>query len=175
MSTSASYALPSRFIAIDFETATRAKDSACAVAVVTVVDLTIISRWQTLICPPVVSHEFERLHGITPAQMKRAPTFEQCWPELRQQLQRAGHVLAHHAAFDQHVLTVCCERIGVRPPPLTFHCTEWMARELLGIEPASLANVCAELDISHTPHDALADATACATIGMRLSRLNEPC
>jgi DNA polymerase-3 subunit epsilon len=54
----------SNFIAIDFETANRYRNSACAISVVRVEDGKIVDTFSQLIRPPVPHFEFTYIHGI---------------------------------------------------------------------------------------------------------------
>ena len=65
------------FTAIDFETATRYKNSACSVAVVDIEDGKIVDKYYTLIRPPRM--EFDScnimIHHITPDMVEDAEDF----------------------------------------------------------------------------------------------------
>ena len=56
------------FIAIDFETATGHRDSACAIGIAVVEDLKVVDTFYSLIQPPgLLFHPGNvRIHGITP-------------------------------------------------------------------------------------------------------------
>jgi DNA polymerase-3 subunit epsilon len=65
------------FTAIDFETATGKRDSACAVGIVTVENGAITEEYYSLIQPP--GNEYFGMniavHGIHPQDTQGAPTF----------------------------------------------------------------------------------------------------
>ncbi len=157
---------PPCFVAIDFETADRLPDSACAVGLVRVEEGRIVAKEHRLIRPPRHSFAFTWLHGISWADVVDASVFAGVWAELQPIIEGAGAFLAHNASFDRRVLEACCQSAGIAPPSLPFQCTVRLARSVLGIRPTNLANVCLHLSIPLKNHDALSDAEACARIGL---------
>lgn len=155
------------FVAIDFETATTARNSACAVAVVKVQDNQIFRRAFRLIRPPSRRFLFSDLHGITWADVRFQPTFDAVWGELADLVDGAAFFAAHNAAFDRSVLRACCERHGLTPPCIPFVCTMHLARRIWKIYPTRLPDVCRHLGIDLHHHDAASDAEACARIILR--------
>lgn len=156
----------SRFVAIDFETAAYARDSACSVGMVVVVDGAIARKEHFLIRPPAREFAFTHIHGITWQDVRDAPGFGALWPRLRGLLEGADFLAAHNAGFDRGVLGACCLTSGLESPELPFVCTVQLARRQWNIRPTRLPNVCAELGITLRHHDALSDAEACARIVM---------
>ena len=63
------------FVALDFETATHAPESACALALVRVVGGRIVERSAHLIRPEDPAFEFTWVHGITWDHVADAPPF----------------------------------------------------------------------------------------------------
>ena len=104
------------FAAIDFETADRWRDSACAVGAVLVKEGRIAGRYHQLIRPPRRSFEFTHIHGLTWADVRDSPAFGDMWPDLRRFVDDAGFLVAHNAGFDRSVLEACCAAAGVAPP-----------------------------------------------------------
>jgi DNA polymerase III subunit epsilon len=155
---------PLTFVAIDFETADRDPDSACAVAAVRVVGTRIVTRVRYLIRPPRRHFIFSDIHDITWADVADSPSFHELWPSLRQDLDGVDFLAAHNASFDQSVLTACCARARIRPPRAPFRCTVAMARSVWSIYPTTLPDVCRRLGITLHHHDPLSDAEACARI-----------
>ncbi len=152
------------FAAIDFETADRQPDSACAVAIVRANHDQILDSQYWLIRPPRRQFEFSYIHGLTWADVAEQPTFTQLWPQIDEQLQEIDFIAAHNASFDRRVLFACCEAAQITPPTLTFECTVKVARRVWQIHPTKLPNVCAALDIPLQHHNAKSDAEACAQI-----------
>jgi len=152
------------FIAIDFETASFERTSACAVSLVRVEDLEIVARETRLIQPPSPDFHFTYIHGITWADVACEPTFGETWPDLADLLDGADFLAAHNAPFDRGVLDACCARAGLAMPDLPFVCTVNLARRMWRIHPTKLPNVCQALDIPLVHHDPASDAEACAKI-----------
>lgn len=152
------------FVAIDFETADRGRDSACSVALVRVEGGQIVRREHRLIRPPRPWFEFDWLHGITWERVKDEPQFAQVWMDLREVTEGAGWLVAHNSSFDRGVLSACCQEAGLDMPVQDFACSMRFARSELGIYPTKLSNVCQRLGIPLQHHDALSDAEACARI-----------
>lgn len=158
------------FVAIDFETADHAPDSACAVGLVRVENLQIVWKRTYLIRPPRRNIIFTWVHGITWKDVESKPTFGELWPEIQAALQGANCLVAHNASFDRRVLQACCLAIATPAPPTPFVCTVQIARRWLGIRPARLPDVCQRLQIPLQHHDAGSDAEACAKIAIHAAQ-----
>ena len=156
------------FAAIDFETADRLRDSACAVGVVRVEQGRLTDRYYRLIRPPRKRFEFTHVHGLTWKDVRGSPTFGGIWPELREFIEGADFLVAHNASFDKGVLHRCCEAARVEPPGQEFRCTMQLARARWDLRSAGLAAVCEHLAIPLDHHQALSDAEACARIAVRV-------
>lgn len=156
----------SRFVAIDFETATYAADSACALGVVAVEDGRVTERQIYRIRPPGPQFDFTHIHGLTWRDVMDAPDFGEQWDTIREHFKEADFIAAHNSTFDRRVLEACCARHGVDAPARDYVCTVRVARATWDLRPARLPNVCAFLGIELDHHDALSDAHACARIVM---------
>jgi DNA polymerase-3 subunit epsilon len=152
------------FITIDFETADYGPDSACSVGLVKVKDGKITQSLYCLIRPPRKEFVFTPVHGLAWDDVKNEPDFKGVWPKIADFIKEADFLAAHNAPFDKGVLYACCAAAGVLTPPQPFVCTVELARNVLKIRPANLANVCARLGIELDHHNALSDAEACAGI-----------
>ena len=152
------------FAAIDFETADYQSDSACAVSLLRVEGLQIVSRRTRLIRPPRQHIVFTYIHGITWQHVKAAPTFGEIWPELNQLLDGVAFVAAHNAGFDRNVLQRCCQAAALTCPPQPFLCTVQLARRTWRLKSAKLPDVCAHLGLKLRHHDPESDAEACRRI-----------
>jgi DNA polymerase III subunit epsilon len=152
------------FLAIDFETANRRPESACAIGVVRVESGNIHYKKTYLIKPLTQYFEFTDIHGITWDDVKRKPSFGELWNNLKEHFTNIDFIVAHNASFDKRVLNACCNFYGVSMPPYEFKCTVKLSRKVLGIRPANLPHVCRELGISLRHHDAGSDTEACARI-----------
>jgi DNA polymerase-3 subunit epsilon len=153
-----------RFAAIDFETADRGRDSACALSIVLVEDDVLLETWSSLIRPPRRYFEFTYIHGITWRDVQDKPSFAELWPEINRVLAGADFIAAHNASFDRSVLRACCASAGVAAAPSSYLCTVRLARAVWNLHPTTLADVCRHLRIPLKHHDAVSDAQACARI-----------
>lgn len=154
------------FVALDFETADRYRDSACSIGLVRVEQGQVVNKAHYLIRPPRQQFEFTHIHGITWAQVANQPTFAELWPQLAVMFAGADFFAAHNASFDRSVLNACCQASGILPPTPAFVCTVKLARQAWNIRPTKLPNVCDYLGIPLNHHDALSDAEACAKIAI---------
>ena len=91
----------STFIAIDFETATIRRDSACAVGFAAGYGGRVVLSRTYLIRPPSAQFTFTGLHGLRWEDVHDAPTFAGLWPTLRGWIDHAAFVAAHNASFDR--------------------------------------------------------------------------
>lgn len=102
------------FFGCDFETTGLLAPSAAAletqpyivqIAIVTLDrDFNQREEWMTLVKPPIhIPAEVSKIHGITDAMVKNAPTFEQCLDQLGKMI-NGHHWLGQNIAFDQGVL-----------------------------------------------------------------------
>ena len=157
----------STFVAIDFETASARRDSACAMGVAAGCVGRVVLARTYLILPPSGQFTFTDLHGLEWEDVCNAPTFADLWPTLRAWMARADFVAAHNASFDRSVLHACCARYRLRPPRTRFVCTVELARSQWGIHPTKLPDVCRRLGIPLRHHDAGADAVASARIVLK--------
>lgn len=159
------------FTAIDFETATGRRDSACAVGIVVVEGGEIADRFYSLIQPPnnYYWRKNIRIHGIRPSDTLTAPTFEAVYPELRSRL-RGRVVVAHNETFDRSVLRRAMEYYGLwygdLDLPDRWECTLKIYRRK-GFRPCKLSDCCRCMGIDLNHHEALSDAMACAQLYLR--------
>ncbi|MHB2017716.1 MAG: 3'-5' exonuclease [Candidatus Xenobia bacterium] len=152
------------FVAIDFETADYAPDSACAVALVRVEGDQIVARQARFIRPPRRTFYFTHIHGITWNDVARERRFAEVWPELAPLLEGARFLAAHNAAFDRTVLAAGLRSAGLPMPQVPFLCTVMLARDRWHLRPTRLPDVCRHLGVALQHHNALSDAEACARI-----------
>lgn len=152
------------FVALDFETADRGPDSACAIGLVRVEDNQIVDRVYHLICPPRQEFEFTYIHDISWEDVADELHFGELWPTIHETIKDADFIAAHNAAFDKGVLYACCDAHQIDRPLQQFICTVQLARSTWNIRPTKLPNVCDYLGIELDHHQALSDAEACARI-----------
>ena len=156
------------FTAIDFETATGSRNSACAVGIVTVECGEIVDQYSTLIQPPGNEYWYQNIavHGIRPADTANAPTFAELYPEIRLRL-RGRTLVAHNESFDRRVLQATMAHHGLDYADLElsdpWECTVRINRAK-GYRPNDLATCCTRHNIPLNHHEALSDALACAKL-----------
>ena len=153
-----------RFVAIDFETANYAADSACAIGLVRVEDGRIVRQEAHFIRTPTPEFQFTWVHGITWPKVMMAPSFGELWPKIANFFEGVDFAAAHNAGFDERVLKACCARYGIAMPQVPFECSVQMSRAVWSIYPTKLPDVCRHLGIALNHHEALSDARACAEI-----------
>ncbi len=156
------------FVAIDFETATAARSSACAVGIVRVEAGAIVEEYYRLIRPPHNQYTpFNiSIHGISPRDTREAPTFADLYPEIRKMLE-GRKIVAHNESFDRGVLRATMEYYGLDYTELgldeKWECTVKLYRKK-GYTHANLAYCCHMNGIELRHHEALSDARACAQL-----------
>lgn len=120
-----------RFVAIDFETATDTRDSACALGWTVFEEGEPRETGGTLIDPEIPAgawSEFNSvIHGIEPADVRGAPTFAVVWPHLAT-LAANAPLVAHYASFDLSVLRAALARYELEPAPLRYACSALLSR-----------------------------------------------
>ena len=159
------------FTAIDFETATGKRYSACAVGIITVENGKIIDEYNSLIQPPYNEYSYynTEVHGITELDTVNTPFFPDVYPEIRDLL--AGQtVVAHNEAFDRSVLQKTMEYYNLDYSELNisnpWECTLKIYRAK-GYKPASLDFCCKRQGIKLNHHEALSDARGCAMLYLK--------
>ncbi len=70
------------FVAIDFETANRNADSACAIGLVKVENFQVVQQKEYLIRPPTSWFEFTYIHDIDWSMVVGQPTFAELQPQI---------------------------------------------------------------------------------------------
>jgi DNA polymerase-3 subunit epsilon len=159
------------FTAIDFETADYQRDSACAVATVTVDNNQIVSRYTQFLRPPRSKFIFTYIHGITWRDVEDCPTFAEAWPDLAEIIDASDFMVAHNAPFDKGVLNKCCQAAGIDTPDKRFGCTVKASRAAWDLPSHKLNVVSDHLGIALQHHDASSDAEACAKIAIEAIKL----
>lgn len=156
------------FTAIDFETATYDRNSACAVGLVTVDNGIIVDEYYTLIQPPDNYYYYNNtmIHGISSTDTKNIANFDAYYVEIHKRL-IGKTVVAHNESFDRGVLNACINHYGLSSKDLmldkNWECTLRLYRSL-GYYPNRLSDCCQRLNIPLKHHEALSDARACAQL-----------
>jgi DNA polymerase-3 subunit epsilon len=154
-------------LALDFETANYAANSACQLGMVRVEGWRLVDARSWLIRPPSEEFVFTYLHGIAWEHVEKEPDFGGLWTELEPHFKGVDYLAAHNAPFDRGVLATACAEYGLPAPTQPFVDTVAVARKVWSIYPTKLNLVCGRLGIPLNHHEALSDAKACAEILVR--------
>ncbi|UFH32747.1 3'-5' exonuclease [Chryseobacterium sp. C-71] len=157
------------FCAIDFETATHERHSACELGICVVENSQIVSTKTWLIKPPSFPYFNQRnidVHGIVPNDVKDAPTFDEIWYEV-QEMMYGTLMIAHNASFDAGVLRSCLDYYGMFKPNINYLCSIQVAKKSWNYLPKyGLKHLAEHHQIKFNHHRAGDDAEACARIAL---------
>ena len=159
------------FAAIDFETATSDRNSACAVGAVVFEDGAPTKRLRLLIRPPDNRYDAfnTMIHGIGPSDTRNSPQFPEAWQQVASML-GGRTVIAHNTAFDISVLRHSGEHYGYEPDPFPFACTYRIARSVMPDAGSwTLPAMADEFGIPLAHHDPLSDAEAAGVLWVALA------
>jgi len=160
------------FIAIDFETANRCRESACAIGLTYVENMEIVDQEYHLIKPTPFYFDAinQSVHGISKVQVEEAPTFDQVWTKLRDKIHQK-QLVAHNASFDFSVLRYALSAYDIPFPDITYGCTLQLFRKLgLPLENNKLSTLARYYNLSLDHHHALSDSVVCAQIALALMK-----
>lgn len=175
------------FVVIDFETATPKRDSACQVALVSVINNEIIDTYSTLIKPP--GNRFAQfnvsIHGINAGMTLKAPTFTEVFNELNiriREVQKQNFekfkIVSHNNGFDRSVFKQSLitnklddfENMDLSVQSMWF-CTMMEFRRL-GFPSSKLNELCKSFNIELNHHDAKSDTLATTKLMFELKKIN---
>ena len=155
------------FVAIDFETASYSRKSACSVGMVKYQNGKKVDSFYSLIRPPTlyIRPDFTAIHGLTVEDVKDAPTFAELWHDHICPFFGDLPVAAHNANFDVGVLLATLEWHGISSPDLLYFCSLQLARRAWpSLRSHALNNLAKEFNIEYKAHNALDDAETCGKI-----------
>ena len=162
------------FVVIDFETANRARSSACEIGLVKVSDGKVTDKFSSLLKPHKDFSQFDAMnvmiHGITSNNVKDAPEIDVIWGQIVDFIGERP-LVAHNAAFDVGVLRATADLYKLELPTVEVYCTLVLSRKLLSLVSYSLPWVAEDLgiDFDHN-HRALEDALGTAEVAIALLR-----
>jgi DNA polymerase III subunit epsilon len=151
-------------IAIDFETATEARASACSVGLAFIENGRVVRVEERLIRPPQNRYSpFNiAIHGIRPEHTAHAPEFADVMLEFASDFEGA-RMIAHNASFDFSVLRSCLDLCGLEYPDLSYLCSVKLAqRHWPALGSHRLNVLAAHLGLTFLHHNAAEDARICA-------------
>src|SRR5699024_6340657 len=148
-----------QFVSIDFETANEKRFSPCAIGVVTADTNGIVHEYYQLINPLTSFSLFNtRIHGITEADVRDAPTYAELWPTLRKFMENRL-VIAHNASFDMSVMRKTMDHFQLTYPDMDYLCTMKISKKVWPELTNHKLNTLASYHrISFEHHHALEDA-----------------
>jgi DNA polymerase-3 subunit epsilon len=155
------------FVTIDFETAKKSRESACAVGLVKFEQGKPVDTWYSLIRPPVlyIRPDFTKIHGLTVDDVRDAPVFADLWDSAIRPFIGGLPLGAHNAPFDMGVLRSVLKWYKLPVPPLRYFCTLALARNTWPeLESHALTSLGETFGITYEAHQALDDARTCGTI-----------
>lgn len=155
------------FVAIDFETANRRRNSACAIGVVVVENGQVVEAFADLIKPHDMVFEGMNIaiHGIRPEDVVDAPYFNELYSSKLKKYLDGRLVVAHNASFDMSVLRSCLDLYDIPYPTFDYLCTVKLAQKQWPDLPRHSLDVVSEyLGFHFNHHDAFDDAKACANV-----------
>lgn len=161
-----------RIIAIDFETASEARASACSIGLAFIEDGEVVRVEERLIRPP--ENRFSpfniAIHGIRPEDVAFAPEFPDVMAEFAGDFEGAI-MLAHNASFDFSVLRASLDLYGLVYPQLSYFCSVKLAqRHWPDLGSHRLNVLAAHLDLPFNHHNAAEDARICALASLAMAR-----
>ncbi|MFN3720926.1 MAG: 3'-5' exonuclease [Rhizobium rhizophilum] len=151
-------------IAIDFETATEARASACSVGLAFIEGGRVVRVEERLIRPPQNRYSpfNTAIHGIRPEHTAHAPDFADVMLEFASDFEGA-RMIAHNASFDFSVLRSCLDLCGLEYPDLSYLCSVKLAqRHWPELGSHRLNVLAAHLGLTFLHHNAAEDARICA-------------
>ena len=117
----------------DVETPNKRNDRICSIGLVQVSgEGEIVDEWYHLVNPVEQFDDINMsIHGITPMDVRSAPTFPELWESELAAALTETKLVAHNAPFDLCVLTKALRAYELEEPEFSFACTRAMARAVL--------------------------------------------
>lgn len=159
------------YVAIDFETASVLRDSACSIGLVRFNDEgEKKDEFYSLIRPPVLRFDdvCTSVHHLNPNIIAGSPTFKDLWGDISSFIGESP-LVAHNAQFDMGVLSHTLHSWNIECPKYEYYCTLSLSRKLWkGRESYRLTSLAENMGWKYDAHNALADAVACGMLFYRL-------
>lgn len=152
------------FIAIDVETANECPSSICQIGMAHFSNGEIKETWVQLINPKAEFSPMNiSIHGITPRDVKKSPTFLEIADELKQKNQG---LLVSYGAFDRFAMQKAAAKNNLPFAAEWFDITRAVRRHWpdCAQKGYGLANIAKKLKIEFDHHNALADAIAAGKV-----------
>lgn len=161
-----------RIVAIDFETANSKRASVCSIGFVVEEQGEIIIEKEILVNPQTEFSKMNtRIHGITPLDVKDAPTWDIAWKEVEEYITPSTLVIAHNLrSMELSCIRQECDRYNMLLPDfaklkydnkMAYDTLKIAKENLPDFENYKLSTLTKHFDIDLDHHNALSDAKAC--------------
>lgn len=160
-----------RYCSIDFETANRYPESACAIGLCEFDEEgSLLDSFYSLIRPHRL--EFDPMctavHHLDPLDIAKAPTLDELWPGICSFVYGLP-LVAHNAPFDIPVLKASAMAAGVGGLETEYYCTLSLSRRVLAPRASyRLTSLAEDFGWVYDAHMALEDAIVCGKLFARL-------
>ena len=156
------------YVAIDFETANRYPDSACAIGLALFdEDGRKLDSYYSLIHPrvPYFDPVCTNVHHLDSRDILSSPYLDELWPDISAFIGSRA-LVAHNARFDMGVLKASLKGCGITPPSYEYYCTLSLSRRFIpGHACYKLTYLVDEvLNMNYQAHQALDDAYVCGKL-----------
>lgn len=159
------------YVAIDFETASALRDSACSIGLALFdSEGNELDSYYSLIRPPVLRFDevCTQVHHLRECDICSSPSFNEIWGDVSSFIS-SRPLVAHNAQFDMGVLSHTIHSWGLECPAYDYYCTLSLSRKLWKGRPSyALTSLSEELGWTYDAHNALSDAEACGKLFSRL-------
>ncbi len=158
--------------AIDFETASEERGSACSVGLAWIEEGRVTRVEKRLIRPKSMRFSAMNIaiHGIRPEHVADQPEFPEVMDEFADDFQRLP-LIAHNAAFDFSVWRGALDQYRMAYPAVTYFCTLKMVQKVWPHLPSHRLNVIAEhLRLRFRHHTAGEDAAVAAAAALGVAQ-----
>ena len=160
------------FVAIDFETGTREKNSAISVGLVKFEGSEKTDSFYTLIRPPVlfIDPYNTSIHHLTINDVIDAPSFDNLFPQIKDFVGKLPFV-AHNAGFDMGVLKATLIHYGIPVPQYKYFDSVHLSRKIFPeLESHKLTSLGEYFGIEYDAHNALSDADTCGQVVLNCAK-----
>lgn len=159
------------YVAIDFETASCLRDSACSIGLVRFDEEgEKKGEFYSLIRPPVLRFDEVcfSVHHLDPLKIAVSPTFSDLWSDISSFI-GSRPLVAHNAQFDMGVLKYTLHSWDIECPEYEYYCTLSLSRKLWkGRDSYKLTRLAENMGWEYDAHNALEDAEVCGKLFYRL-------
>lgn len=159
------------YIAIDFETASVLRDSACSIGLVKFDrEGNVKDSYYSLIRPPVLRFDdvCTSVHHLNALDIAKSSTFSELWPEISSFINNSP-LVAHNAQFDMGVLSHTLHSWNLECPSYKYYCTLSLSRKLWKNKDSyRLTSLAKGFGWEYDAHNALEDAMICGKLFSRL-------